>query len=634
MRISGMKTGLDVEGLVKQLMEVERKPVEALRKRMSTEESKNSTWSEIKTKLEALKDLSDKLKTQATFSERTVTLSDETIASVTAGATASTGSLDLEVRSLATSHRVESGIFSSTTTPLGYSGTIIIDGKAITITPDDTLEGVQTKIIQQNINATCRVVKLADDQYKLVITSNGTGASSAISYSDSDTATYSVSSSNTGVATASISGNAVAGNYAVSVNSLASAHHVQSDSQLTRDTALGLGGSFTINGATITVSSSDSLDTIANAINSAHAGVVASVFDEGGTYRLRLLSETSGQAGAITFTDPGGVLRGLGVLTGVLGVKNQISAAQDASYSVNGTSYTSSTNTVATIPGVSLTLVGTGSATVTVSASGGVLRSLGIFDSAGNLAHETVPAQDAVFAIDGYVFRRSNNNVTDAITGLTINLKKVGTTTVEIAESSEELLKTVKDWVSKYNDVVDFLKQKTKYDLKAKSSGPLTGDSLARDLLSKLQLKAIYSVPGLTTINSLDDIGITVGKFGSADADKLVIDEDKLKEKLNSNKQDVMKLFGAPTQDVPSPTDGIALGMWNLIDSYTHSQTGLVPRHTNSIDLVIQSLQKQVEDWEIRLARRESELYAKYSKMEVALTRLQNQAGTLNKLIY
>lgn len=634
MRISGMTTGLDVESLVRQLMELERQPLQMLETKKSDAEAKTKTWEDLNKRLKDFLEITEKLKTEKGFSEREVSLSEETIAAVTASVESQSGSLDLEIRSLATSQRVETGVFSSLHTALGLSGTIMVGDKAISISIEDTLETIQQKIALQKINATCRAVKLAEDQYKIVIMSNGLGTAAALEFLDSaDAAAYAVAVSGTAVTEAEIDGDAVAGQYKIDVHSLASAQRVASDTHATPDSALGYGGSFSLNGAIINVQESDSLQAVADAINGVHTGVTASVVTTEDGVRLELQSDTSGQQGAICFSDQNGILRGLGVLTGVMGVKTEIGAAKDASYSINGVQHKSSTNDVSVIPGVSMRLGATGDASISVTAEGGVLRGLGLLSASGELAHESVKAQDAVFCVDGYVFRRSTNNVDDAVAGLNITLKKTGTTTIEISEKAEEMLSNIKTWVNKYNEIVSFIKDRSKYDLKTKTGGVLTGDSLARDLLVRLQNMAMYSVPMLDSFGSLGSIGITIGKYNSADANKLVIDEKVLKEKIDSNRMDVMKLFGAPTADAPNPTDGVAVSMWTMLDSYVHSRTGLVPRHTESLNLDVDIIQQRLDSMQTRLTRRESELYAVYSRMEIMLSRLQNQMGTINKII-
>ena len=85
---------------------------------------------------------------------------------------------------------------------------------------------------------------------------------------------------------------------------------------------LGLTGTPSINGKSFSVNGSDTLQTIVNTINgTAGIGVEASI-TTGNT--LRLVSDTPGAT--ITYADSGGVLQGLGVLTGGGAVAHQIQA--------------------------------------------------------------------------------------------------------------------------------------------------------------------------------------------------------------------------------------------------------------------------------------------------------------------
>ncbi len=181
------------------------------------------------------------------------------------------------------------------------------------------------------------------------------------------------SSSNTAVLTASTSSGAT-GNpatYQVVVQSLMRPEIDDSAAQTSSSTALGYQGSFSINGTSISVSSGDTLATLAQSVNAANAGVTATVLPTtvGGTTKYVLnLASTQGQA--ITWQDPNGILGGLGVESGGTPT-NQVQPAAPASYTINGVQETSLTNTDSTsIPGVTLDLVSANtSQTVTVSVS-------------------------------------------------------------------------------------------------------------------------------------------------------------------------------------------------------------------------------------------------------------------------
>jgi flagellar hook-associated protein 2 len=165
------------------------------------------------------------------------------------------------------------------------------------------------------------------------------------------------SSSNTNVLSlTSASSSATAGSHTVVVNSLAQTSSEYSDAVSVSDT---LAGSVTIqvgSGAsqTITVdSSSDTLSTLAAAINSAGVGVTASIITDTSGSRLSLVSGNSGADGQLTVTSglsDATTGTNVGFNTGQTGV--------DASLTVDGIPLSSSSNTVSTaIPGVTFQLL-------------------------------------------------------------------------------------------------------------------------------------------------------------------------------------------------------------------------------------------------------------------------------------
>ncbi|MDI6894298.1 MAG: flagellar filament capping protein FliD [Bacillota bacterium] len=178
-------------------------------------------------------------------------------------------------------------------------------------------------------------------------------------------------SSSEAVVKGTASSGASLGTYAIGVQTLAQAQVVASAAQ--SQGALSLAGDIYINGKTISVVTTDGVASIRDKINAtAGVGVTASVVDtivSGVTKSILVLkSNTTGTAGAMTLSeDANQVLTNLGVL--VSGSPNVQVAAQDAELTVDGVAITSGSNTVTTaVPGVTLELKGTGSATLEVKA--------------------------------------------------------------------------------------------------------------------------------------------------------------------------------------------------------------------------------------------------------------------------
>jgi flagellar hook-associated protein 2 len=172
-------------------------------------------------------------------------------------------------------------------------------------------------------------------------------------------------SSNESVVTATASSTATPAVYSITVTQLAQAHSVASDRFDSTSAELGFSGTFTVEGVAVTVETTDSLNSIRDKINTANAGVTASVIDN----RLVITSNTTGAASTIDFVDDATtkVLQSLGILDTTGAIKNQLVEARDAAFTVNNLNITRSTNTISdVISGVTLTLKGTSATAVTL----------------------------------------------------------------------------------------------------------------------------------------------------------------------------------------------------------------------------------------------------------------------------
>jgi flagellar hook-associated protein 2 len=188
-----------------------------------------------------------------------------------------------------------------------------------------------------------------------------------------------VSATPNGVVQATATNAASVGTYSLSNIQLAKAETLVSSGSSSSSGSLG-SGSIAIkvgNNSTVTVniaSGSSSLSGIAAAIDQSNAGVNATVLFDGSTYRLVLTGEGAGAANAFTVSGTGG-LTGLSYHAGASGL-TESQGATNAGFSLNGIAITSGSNTInGVIPGVTLTLAESGSATVNVSQSTNALDS-------------------------------------------------------------------------------------------------------------------------------------------------------------------------------------------------------------------------------------------------------------------
>ncbi len=196
------------------------------------------------------------------------------------------------------------------------------------------------------------------------------------------------SSSDEEIVTASASSSASKGSFTIVVSSLARPQVTSSSAGQFRDINATIidGGTFSItqNGTTtnINLAGVSSLAQLRDAINAQQAGVKASIINDGSTsgnppspFRLVLTSAASGVASAFTVNDqttfsggaPGTVLN--------LSTDATSGVAQDTVLTYNGITIRSASTTLAdAIPGLNLTVLKTGSSTVTVTDDDSVLK--------------------------------------------------------------------------------------------------------------------------------------------------------------------------------------------------------------------------------------------------------------------
>ena len=142
-------------------------------------------------------------------------------------------------------------------------------------------------------------------------------------------------------------------------------------------------------------------------------------------------------------------------------------------------------------------------------------------------------------------------------------------------------------------------------------------------------------------------IGITTKKEYGVKAGTVEIDTEKLRAALESDPESVMKLFTAAEdsrvnskgekEKVPN-TGGIFTRFKNIIYDNTKSTTksalikkaGTATNNSNStITKQINSYAKSISQMQTILQRKEQKLYSKYSQLETAMNKYNNQLANL-----
>ncbi|MFZ5814021.1 MAG: flagellar filament capping protein FliD [Bacillota bacterium] len=192
--LGGLISGMNTESMIRQIMELERAKLYSKENQKSQLEARQKAWSDVRSSLSTLRSKLDSLRLPFTFRARTATLTDESVASVTASTGALLTTYSLSVSQLAQAHVVshtDATTQDTANTALGVTGSFNIgigtDLAQIDVASTDTLNSLADKINAAKKGVSASVVKVTisgADKYRLVLTSSETGTDNAIVMQD------------------------------------------------------------------------------------------------------------------------------------------------------------------------------------------------------------------------------------------------------------------------------------------------------------------------------------------------------------------------------------------------------------------------------------------------------------------
>jgi flagellar hook-associated protein 2 len=621
-RVTGMVSGMDVDGIVKKLMDAEKQPLDKLNQKKQLTEWRRDAYREVINKLRAFNDkyfnysnASSNLLSQSIYKRFSVSSSNESVVGVSATAEATAGKHRIVVSNLATAafYKSSSGV---TKAIMGSSGANFNEaaGKSFVLNIDGTKTSIALDNSVKDINSLQAAIDKAVGSGKVKVSDTNGDGTGYLTISKVD---------GSGVGTITLSG--VAGKSALPAlgfpnNNTLSNYLNANDTLETISKKLGNSFSFnsdgkinlTINGVDFKFSKDKTLKKMMEEINSSTAGV---------TMKYNSTSDSF----SITANDTG--------------------AAKNISMSETGSTF---------------------------------LQDVGITDYTAG--------EDAVAIIDGEKVTRSSNTITQD--GVTYNLKAESTEeqTVSIYQDTNAVYNQLKSFVDDYNSLIDSISQKISekydkdyppltddqkaamsedeiaaWDQKAKT-GLLGNDSALENVLSSMRSALYQSVSGVST--HLTEIGITTsGNY--RDKGKLEIDEDKLRNAIESSPDKVMNLFSQQSASYPGTTtvrnltsaqrntrtseEGLAYKLYDIlqdsISTYTGrdgnkgsllEKAGLIGDGTENDNI----LSKQIDDYNDemkamadKLSKKEDYYYNKYSVMEAYINQINNQISTLQSYL-
>lgn len=717
-RMTGLTSGLDTEAIVEALVSAQKMKGTKVQNKLTKSEWTEEIWKGLNTKLYSFytKELT-KFKTQGNYITKKATSSKESVVTATASNSAANGSHSLEIRSLASSQNVTGGKIDATSTVKSLTDLGMTEGTVIQLSTADGKKSTQLEVTGSttiaDFVASCKSIGLNANfdtkQQRFFISSASSGAEQGFSITTGTSTRMDADKQ-----IKDLISNATGTDDALYDNYLSAADTIKAKLKATVESS----GESMVDAATdILESARDGYDdatvqeklakygitdeeyaTFKDAYNAARA-----VDDADRTLNNNMcdyLAEQQDESGLK------GVFESFAASSDSILFRSELGSAYDSLKDLNSDQFAelktlamndTATEDEITAAGLTLDQVNnyklltqhidkdafdtqmeiyaknevTGATKLPDGKSQLTVLGLDEIDATGKTESDNISgsglsikwANDAVIKLDGAELTGSSNTFT--VNGLTLNL--TGTTLDKTTGEYEEIqlnvtndtdtaYKMVKDFVKKYNELVDEMNKLYKAD-SARGYDPLTDeqkeamsddeiekwetkikDSLLRrdDTLSGIITVMRSSLQTTTEVDgkkySLSSFGIRTssdytenGKlhiYGDEDDETYSTQTNMLKAALEENPEAVMKtlaeagqsLYDAMTKKMAKTSLSSALTFYNdkkMKDDQT-------------------AYKKQISTLEEKLKDLEDRYYKQFTAMEIALTKMQNSSGVFS----
>ncbi|MBC8282849.1 MAG: flagellar filament capping protein FliD [Nitrospinae bacterium] len=179
---------------------------------------------------------------------------------------------------------------------------------------------------------------------------------------------------------------------------------------------------------------------------------------------------------------------------------------------------------------------------------------------------ESQAAQNASFVLDGVAVTKSNNTVTDVITGTTLQLESAGSGIITLSPDEDAIKEKIQNYVDGYNELIQHLSSELALTESTGETGVLFANFTVQNLQQTLRETITDQVVGVTgDFNFLSQVGIRTQSDGT-----LTVDDGALSTAIASDIGNVTQLFSSASSTTNSAvtfvgfTDNTDPGTYNV----------------------------------------------------------------------
>ncbi|MGA2868197.1 MAG: flagellar filament capping protein FliD [Verrucomicrobiota bacterium] len=296
----------------------------------------------------------------------------------------------------------------------------------------------------------------------------------------------------------------------------------------------------------------------------------------------------------------------------VLSSINSSAAGVTANYDSINNSFTLTNNTTGDV-GISVKDV-----------TGNFLQATGL--SSGTLQSGT----NLLYTLDGGARQlvSESNTITPAsssISGLAVTASQTGSATVSVTSDTSAITSAIQQFVTDYNTAQTAISNDQEVTVSSSGAitpGVLTGDLTASGMATSLRSLVTGAVPGLSgAVSMLSDLGIQ----GNGQNNTLSVDTSTLDSVVAANLSSVQTLFA-------DPTNGLATQMNNYITNATGAN-GTITDHQASLNQQVTALNSQISNLETKITSDTATWTSEFTAMETAESQTNQELTYLSEQI-
>ncbi|MDR1894817.1 MAG: flagellar filament capping protein FliD [Spirochaetales bacterium] len=266
-------------------------------------------------------------------------------------------------------------------------------------------------------------------------------------------------------------------------------------------------------------------------------------------------------------------------------------------------------------------------------------------------------AQDSLIRVEGIPISRSGNEISDAIPGVTLTLRRPSPDpiAVDVRPDREAVKDALINFVGTYNRLMAELNILTSSDPTVVEQieyytpeeretamgklGLYQGDSTLNQIKNSFQrmMMEAYPTNREQSLALLAQVGISTNSTGAVGYNAarlrgyLEINEETLDARIETDLSAIKELFGSD-QDGDLVVDrGLAYELDTFLRAYVETG-GILPNRVTTLDTRIGRTNTEIANFQTRLETKEAELRRQYGAMEGTIQSLQDSTRALNNL--